>query len=253
MYSIKHYVIKFVSGFLRPLPFPPSLKLTATIKWNIVESGVKHHNPNSNPLNQCSLRSIFVFRIDKCCLIQVKWTKISYIDTLCKVWFIQDSVDSEVNLDRFDYSEVNLDRFDCTNDWRLQHKAVTCGYKTSKQSAPRLSMQLLVSELTVVLLKFNIICKYNTIVSSNPAHCEVYSIQHYVKVCQWLLAGQWFSPGTPVSTTNKTVRPLWYLKNQRKTFQWGNITWMKIWWKWVRNVLKITIFMYVHLFRILTK
>jgi hypothetical protein len=26
------------------------------------------------------------------------------------------------------------------------------------------------------------------------------------KVCQWLAAGQWFSPGTPVSTTNKTDR-----------------------------------------------
>ena len=24
------------------------------------------------------------------------------------------------------------------------------------------------------------------------------------KVCQWLMAGQWFSPGTPVSSTNKT-------------------------------------------------
>jgi hypothetical protein len=26
------------------------------------------------------------------------------------------------------------------------------------------------------------------------------------KVCQWLAAGQWISPGTPVSSTNKTVR-----------------------------------------------
>ena len=24
------------------------------------------------------------------------------------------------------------------------------------------------------------------------------------KVCQWLAAGRWFSPGTPVSSTNKT-------------------------------------------------
>jgi hypothetical protein len=24
------------------------------------------------------------------------------------------------------------------------------------------------------------------------------------KVCQWLAAGLWFSPGTPVSSTNKT-------------------------------------------------
>ena len=26
------------------------------------------------------------------------------------------------------------------------------------------------------------------------------------KVCQWLVTGQWFSPGTPVSFTNKTDR-----------------------------------------------
>jgi hypothetical protein len=32
----------------------------------------------------------------------------------------------------------------------------------------------------------------------------VYSMQHYVIVCQWLAAGQWFSPGTPVSSTNIT-------------------------------------------------
>jgi hypothetical protein len=90
------------------------------------------------------------------------------------------------------------------------------------------------------------------VVSSNPAHDEVYSIQHYVmkfvshgydhivvgfttayaisvchhyrcefkshswrgvpetslcdKVCEWLVAGRWFSPDTPVSSTNKTER-----------------------------------------------
>ena len=26
----------------------------------------------------------------------------------------------------------------------------------------------------------------------------------YDQVCQWLVAGRWFSPGTPVSSTNKT-------------------------------------------------
>ena len=36
---------------------------------------------------------------------------------------------------------------------------------------------------------------------------EVYLIQHYViKVCLWLATGLWFSPGTPVSSTNKTGR-----------------------------------------------
>ena len=43
--------------------------------------------------------------------------------------------------------------------------------------------------------------------SSNPAHGEVYTIQHYVhfnKVGQLLAKGRWFSPGTPISSTNKT-------------------------------------------------
>jgi hypothetical protein len=31
MYSIQHYVIKFVSGFLRVLRFPPPIKLTTAI------------------------------------------------------------------------------------------------------------------------------------------------------------------------------------------------------------------------------
>ena len=51
--------------------------------------------------------------------------------------------------------------------------------------------------------------------SSNPIHV-VYSIQHYVIVCQWLATqhyaivcqwlatGRWFSLGIPVSSTNKT-------------------------------------------------
>jgi hypothetical protein len=45
VYSMKHYVIKFISDlrqvgdFLWVLWFPPSIK-------NIVEIGVKHHNPN---------------------------------------------------------------------------------------------------------------------------------------------------------------------------------------------------------------
>ena len=38
------------------------------------------------------------------------------------------------------------------------------------------------------------------------AHSEVYSLTLCDKVCQWLAAGRWFSPGTPVSSTNKTDR-----------------------------------------------
>jgi hypothetical protein len=48
VYSIKNYVLKFVcdlrqvGDFLR---FPPPIELTTRYNWNIVESGVKHHNP----------------------------------------------------------------------------------------------------------------------------------------------------------------------------------------------------------------
>jgi hypothetical protein len=62
------------------------------------------------------------------------------------------------------------------------------------------------------------------VVSLNPIHGEVYSMQQYVitfvsdlwqvggflyttlcdKVCQWLATGRWFSLGTPASSTNKT-------------------------------------------------
>jgi len=38
------------------------------------------------------------------------------------------------------------------------------------------------------------------IVSSNPAHGDVHPIQLYVIKC----VSHWFSPGTPVSFTNKT-------------------------------------------------
>ena len=41
------------------------------------------------------------------------------------------------------------------------------------------------------------------VASSNPPHDMC--ILCY-KVCQWLAAGRWFSPDTPVSSTNKTDR-----------------------------------------------
>jgi hypothetical protein len=52
VYSIQHYVKKYVSdlrqvgGFLRALRFSPPIKLTPRYNSNIVEGGVKHHNYN---------------------------------------------------------------------------------------------------------------------------------------------------------------------------------------------------------------
>jgi hypothetical protein len=42
------------------------------------------------------------------------------------------------------------------------------------------------------------------VMSSNPGHGDLYSIQYYVR--QLLATGRWFSSGTPVSSTNKTDR-----------------------------------------------
>ena len=45
------------------------------------------------------------------------------------------------------------------------------------------------------------------VVSSNPVHGEVKSIQLYLKKkCQWLATGLWFSPGTLFPPTSKTDR-----------------------------------------------
>ena len=41
-------------------------------------------------------------------------------------------------------------------------------------------------------------------VSSDPAQARCTDSTLYDKVCQWLVAGWWFSVGTPVSSANKT-------------------------------------------------
>ena len=50
--------------------------------------------------------------------------------------------------------------------------------------------------------------KISNFVSSNSVHGEVYSIQHYMIrfVSDLIATGEWFSPCTPVSPTNKTDR-----------------------------------------------
>ena len=74
VYSIQHYVIKFVSdlrqvgGFLRGLRFPPPIKLTATIHLrNIVESDVKHPNPNQT---KPKYDNVYFKGFDLCMLLQ---------------------------------------------------------------------------------------------------------------------------------------------------------------------------------------
>ena len=62
------------------------------------------------------------------------------------------------------------------------------------------------------------------------------SVQHYViKFCQWLAKGRWFSPGPPVSSTNKTDRhditeillkvTLKTIKQRNNSKNWTHMTW----------------------------
>jgi len=61
--------------------------------------------------------------------------------------------------------------------------------------------------IVLYIVGFTTACVISTkVVSSNPTHCKVYKIQHYgIKfVHNFRHACQWFSQGTPVSSTNKT-------------------------------------------------
>ena len=64
VYSIQHYVIKFVSdlrqvcGFLRALQIPPP-KNWPRDNWNIVESGIKHKSSYHDPKVKTSLDTLY--------------------------------------------------------------------------------------------------------------------------------------------------------------------------------------------------
>ena len=51
MYSIQHYVIKFVGDLLQVCGFLWVLQSPLLYNWNIVESGIKHYNPNPKTYN----------------------------------------------------------------------------------------------------------------------------------------------------------------------------------------------------------
>ena len=76
------------------------------------------------------------------------------------------------------------------------------------------NLGILISGAVVIVCQLDLqlpICKRcrsitTKVVSSKPVHGEVYSIQHCDKACQWLAIGRSYSPGTSVSSTNKTNR-----------------------------------------------
>ena len=64
VYSIQHYVIKFVCdlrqvcGFLRALRFPPPIKVSTTILLKVVLNTI---NPNPLILKQKSMMAVIIF------------------------------------------------------------------------------------------------------------------------------------------------------------------------------------------------
>ena len=69
VYLIQHYAIKFVSdlrqvgGFLRKFQFPPQKNRPPRYNLNIVESGVKHHNPSPPILMSMSHNATYILRL----------------------------------------------------------------------------------------------------------------------------------------------------------------------------------------------
>ena len=68
VYSMQHYMIKFVSdlqqvgGFLRVLRFPPPINGPSRYRCNIVESGIKHYNLNP-VLTRSIVHQVLVYSI----------------------------------------------------------------------------------------------------------------------------------------------------------------------------------------------
>ena len=88
-----------ICGFLQVLRFPPPIKLTAMIymwNWNIVESGVKHHNPKIILYydNDCTLvGSLELYDCNTCqcwCLLRYHdlWLSVSMFTKVISLWLI---------------------------------------------------------------------------------------------------------------------------------------------------------------------
>jgi hypothetical protein len=78
----------------------------------------------------------------------------------------------------------NIQKINHTKTWLTQMSLVTCSS--------------FLRGLDRIIVGFSM--------SSNLARWGVFDTTLYDKFCQWLAAGRWFFPSTPVSSTNKTDR-----------------------------------------------
>jgi hypothetical protein len=97
VYSIQHYVIKFVSdlrqvsSFLRVLRFPPPINWPSQYIWNIIESGVNEHKPNpwKVAVDQSTYYFLWKRLIHAINVLQDKHnnnTNIKFMWIRCKTW-----------------------------------------------------------------------------------------------------------------------------------------------------------------------
>jgi precorrin-6B methylase 2 len=77
---------------------------------------------------------------------------------------------------------------------------IACICVNWRQWGPRCRDRLVIGFITTYAISFY--HHWCTEFESRSRWC----VQHYVKVCQRLATGRWFSPGSPVSSTNKTDR-----------------------------------------------
>jgi hypothetical protein len=110
--KIQHYVIKFVSdlrqvgGFLRVLRIPPSINWALRYNWNIVESGVKHHNPqNSMQEYKWHTFQYYLLPIDSSTKFQLFrgcqfywWRKLEYSEKIADLLLVTDKMLFRVHL-----------------------------------------------------------------------------------------------------------------------------------------------------------
>jgi hypothetical protein len=90
--------------------------------------------------------------------------------------------------------------------WRTSQGWCTCSERGSTWKLPPGSTYSLLHDVMFPIKPYNAYYTTTKVVSTNPVHGEVYSTILCDKVCQWLATGRWFSPGTAVSSTNKTSR-----------------------------------------------
>jgi hypothetical protein len=185
--------LRQVGGFLW---FPPPINWPPRYNWNIVESGIKHHKPKPNHLftREASSISIFYFTyLLKHCLQNV-WrvltTLHNYTSQMPQPCYLHplQTLGLGINL-TWPVKNIKWEnelKTEKSNHWsHTTNKGQLWSYGSWIYNY--LNNQCLSSLMLWVRISVRVRC---------TTLCD--------NVCQWLATGRWFSPGSLVSSTNKT-------------------------------------------------